>query len=175
MKQKRFTLSLEYVTLLCSMIFNLVAIGVPLLVFFSMPKILKVGREWWWLLFAACLIMFISWSLPSPLIYGQQTQFVTHFVGGGIFTGLLWIYIKLVKHWYAVWWIEVGSLFALVSALGVTNELFEIVLYIAGHMPEGIADTSWDLLANTLGALTLYVVYILTRFVRGRNAARRES
>jgi len=157
------------------MIFSLVAIGVPLLVFFSAPKVLKVGREWWWLLFAACLIMFVSWSLPSPLIYGQQTQFTTHFVGGGLFTGLLWLYIKLVKHWHAPWWLEAGSLFALVCTLGVTNELFEVVLYVTGHMPEGITDTSWDLLANTLGALTLYLVYILTRFVLARNAARRES
>lgn len=157
------------------MLFNIVSFGVPVLVFFSVPKIIKAGKEWRWLLLLACLIMFISWSLPSPLIYGQQTQFSTHFVGGGIFTGLLWLYIKLVKKWKAAWWLEAGSLFALVSALGVTNELFEIVLYVTGHMPEGIADTSWDLLANTLGALTLYVVYVLIKFVRARNVTPRES
>lgn len=157
------------------MLFNIVAVGVPVLVFFSVPKMIKAGNDWRWLLLVACFVIFISWSLPSPLIDGQQTQFITHFVGGGIFTGLLWLYIKLVKGWKAAWLVEAASLFALVSALGVTNELFELVLYVTGHMPEGIADTSWDLLANTLGALAFYIIYVLVKLVRGRNAGLRES
>jgi len=108
-------------------------------------------------------VFFLSWYLPSPLIDGKQTQFMTHFVGGGIFTGLLWLYIKLVKKWRAVWWVEAASLFALVSTLGVANELFEFVLFKLGHMPLGISDTSYDLVANTLGALSLYLVYVVAR------------
>jgi hypothetical protein len=145
------------------MIFDVVAVGVPLLVYACVPKFLKAGREWRWLLFAACLIMFISWYIPSPKIDGQQTQFFTHFVGGGIFTGLLWLYVKLVKKWRAAWWLEAVSLFALVSTLGVTNELFEFVLFKLGQMPHGITDTSYDLVANTLGALAFFAAYSIFR------------
>jgi hypothetical protein len=145
------------------MLFTIVSVGVPLLVYIVAPKLLRAGREWKWLLFAACVLFFISWYLPSPLIDGKQTQFMTHFIGGGVFTGLLWLYSKLVKKWRAAWWLEAASLFALVSALGVANELFEFVLFKLGHMPLGISDTSYDLVANTLGALSLYLVYIVVR------------
>lgn len=145
------------------MIFPVLSIVVPVVIYILVPRLIKAEREWKWLLLVACFTYFASWYLPSPLIDGQDTQFTTHFVGGGIFTGLLWLYVKLVKHWTAPWWIEAGSLFALVSTLGVANELFELVLYVTGHMPEGITDTSWDLLANTLGALSVFIVFLLVR------------
>lgn len=96
----------------------------------------------------------------------MQTEFVTHFVGGGVFTGLLWLYIKLVKRWRAAWWIEAVSLYALVSSLGVLNELFEFGLYHLELMPNGIFDTSWDLVANTSGALFVFAGYFLTCMLR---------
>lgn len=145
------------------MLFHIVSIAAPVMVYFVTPRLIHVGKQWKWLLFLACLLFFISWYIPSPKIDGQQTQFFTHFVGGGIFTGLLWLYIKLVKKWHAAWWVEAASLFALVSSLGVTNELFEFVLFKTGHMPHGIADTTYDLVANTLGAFSLYLVYIVVR------------
>lgn len=151
------------------MVFNFVAIGVPALVYFIVPKLLKAGRAWRWLLLVACFIMFVSWFLPSPLVDGQATQFMTHFVGGGIFTGLLWLYVKLVKDWHERWWVEAASLFALVSALGVFNELFEVVLYIFGHM-QNISDTSWDLVANTLGASAFYTVYLAVSIVKKKRS-----
>lgn len=150
------------------MLFNVVTIGVPVLVYLVVPKLLKADRAWRWLLLAACFIMFISWFLPSPLVCGQETQFTTHFVGGGIFTGLLWLYIKLVKKWNERWWVEAASLFALVSALGVFNELFEVGLHIFGHM-QNISDTSWDLVANTLGAMTFFVVYKLAGVIQKKH------
>lgn len=143
------------------MLFFVVSIGVPLLVYTIAPRVLRAGRQWKWLLLVACVIFFASWYIPSPLINGKQTQFMTHFVGGGVFTGLLWLYIKLVKEWRAALWVEAASLFALVSALGVANELFEFVLFQLGYMPLGISDTSYDLVANTLGAASLFLAYIL--------------
>ncbi len=157
------------------MIFPVLSVIIPVLLYVLVPRLVKADRRWKWLLLTACFVYFISWYLPSPLIDGQQTQFMTHFVGGGVFTGLLWLYIKLVKKWRVVWWVEAASLFALVSALGVANELFELLLYVTGNMPQGIADTSWDLLANTLGALAVYIVYTLSRRVRGRSVDRPES
>ena len=141
------------------MLFYIISIGIPVILYISLPKILRVNKDWRWLLFVACMVFALSWYLPSPIIDGEQTEFVTHFVGGGIFTGLLWLYIKLVKKWQAVWWLEAASLFALVSTLGALNELFELVLFKLGGMPHGITDTSYDIVANTLGALCFFVMY----------------
>lgn len=78
-----------------------------------------------------------------------------------MFTGLLWIFIKESLGRHPHWFVEALSLFTLVSVLGVMNELFEVALYLSGGMSQGINDTSWDLLANTFGALVIYIAYIL--------------
>lgn len=148
---------------LVGMVFLVVSVAVPLCIFFGLPKLLSSARHRW-VLGAACLIFMVAWWLPSPLIYGQQTQFMTHFFGGGLFSGLVWLYIKLVKGWQAAWYGELMALFALVSSLGVANELFEVILWVAGQMPHGIADTSWDLVANTSGALAFYGGYVLGKW-----------
>ena len=110
------------------------------------------------LLIIGLVLYVVSWWLPSPLIEGRDTSFTTHLVGGGLFTGFIWLYIKKSFGWKTHWLLEVLSLFALVSALGVVNELFELILYIT-RVLETIADTSWDLLANTFGALLFYLIY----------------
>ncbi|MGB4967496.1 MAG: hypothetical protein WBO35_04820 [Candidatus Saccharimonadales bacterium] len=146
--------------------FFLVSVVAPVVIYFVLPRFLGERKQYRWLLLVACVVFMISWLLPSPRVDGMQTEFVTHFVGGGVFTGLLWLYIKLVKKWHAVWWQEAASLFALVSSLGVTNELFEFVLYHLDLMPNGIFDTSWDLVANTAGACLAFVVYKLVSWQR---------
>lgn len=140
------------------------SIIVPLFVLTVLPKLVtyfggKSGRYQAWLI-AGCLIYVVSWWLPSPLIEGRDTSFTTHLLGGGVFTGTLWYYLKQSFAWRTHWLLEAFSLFALVSALGVMNELLEIVLYLFHGMPHGISDTSWDLLANTLGALAFYGGYL---------------
>lgn len=145
------------------MLFTIVSVTVPALVFVLAPILLRAGAKYRWLLMVACLVFFVSWYLPSPRIDGMQTQFVTHFIGGGVFSGLLWLYIKLVKKWQSSWWVEATTLYALVSALGVANELFEFVFFKAGHMPHGLADTSYDLVANTLGAGVVFLLYVMLR------------
>jgi len=151
------------------MIFHIVSLLIPVLLLTVLPtilsKILKRRVTVNGALIVAACLFFISWYLPSPLIDGQQTQFVTHFVGGGIFTGLVWIYLKEVFNWRPKYAIvnEMLSLYALVSFLGVANELFELTITRLGLVNMTLADTSWDLAANTLGALTVYVVYTLYR------------
>ncbi len=142
----------------------LLSITVAILAYFGAPWIVrhfggetKKYRVW---LLIGILLYTVSWWLPSPLIEGKNTNFTTHFLGGGIFTGMIWYYFKQSLKWKALWLLEAVSLYVFVSALGVANELFEVVLYMFGGMPNGIADTSWDLLANTLGALLFYVVYL---------------
>lgn len=144
--------------------FVVLSIAVPIFTYLTAPFIVKLykgnpkGNEW--LLILACALFFISWYLPSPLINGQDTSFTTHFVGGGLFTGLMWLYLKYSLQWRAAWWLEGFSLFALVSALGCVNELFELFVVEAGLVGITLTDTSWDILANSLGALVIYIGYL---------------
>ncbi|MBL8122245.1 hypothetical protein JNM87_05875 [Candidatus Saccharibacteria bacterium] len=132
--------------------------------FIVAERLLGVHRRERWLLVLAGILFFISYYLPSPLIEGKDTAFTTHMVGGGVFSGLVWLYACRVKGISGrAWWWELGTLYVLVCSLGVANELFEVILYLAGHMPHGISDTSWDLVANTFGALCFYAGYKLSR------------
>jgi len=113
-------------------------------------------------LYAASVLYMISWWLPSPLIEGRDTSFTTHFLGGrGVYGHGLVLSEAIFEVERALAARKPFSLFVLVSTLGVANELLEVVLYVFGRMPNGISDTSWDLLANTLGALTFYLVYVV--------------
>lgn len=152
-------------------IFHVISVVVPMIIAVVVPAALRragysVEARYRGLLYAACGLFFISWYLPSPLIDGQDTSFVTHLVGGGLFTGLVWWYLKLSLDWRAHWLLEGFSLFALVSALGCINELAEIVMVKAGLARITLTDTSWDIVANTVGALLVYVVYLVITRVR---------
>ena len=151
------------------MIFLLVSIVIPILTYLALPAILDAyharGQASKLLLIAAGILFFISWYLPSPEIQGQQTAATTHFVGGGVFTGLVWIYIKHRLHWKAHWLLELVSLLALVSLLGVMNELFELFIVQIGLAGLHLTDTSWDLLMNTLGALLVWLLYRIYKVI----------
>lgn len=117
------------------------------------------------LLAVACVLFGLSILLPSPAINGEDTEFVTHLLGGGIFTGLLWLYFKPVikpQRWYG----ELFQILVLVSLLGVGNELFELLMHSLGITSEPLTDTSWDLLANTLGVFLFYACYRLTKYLK---------
>ena len=150
----------------------LLSIVIPVLLYIFMPAVVRHfggdAKKYLPWLYAAIALYLVSWWLPSPLIEGKDTSFSTHFVGGGLFTGFLWYYLKQALCWKAHWLLEAFSLFALVSALGVLNELLEVVLYVFHGMPHGIVDTSWDLLANSLGALCFYVAYVIQGRFLGR-------
>lgn len=148
------------------MIFLLLSIVVPITIWALLPwtmhKITTRHFERTGLLLAACLCFFISWYLPSPLIHGMNTQLTTHVVGGGIFSGLLWLYVKKQVGWNTSWFFELVTVFALVSSLGVLNELFELAMVELHLTRLSGADTWWDLLANTLGALLVWFLYRLS-------------
>lgn len=156
------------------MIFLIVSILVPILTFIFLPRVLKcvknTGRHNSLTLLVACLLFFSSWYLPSPEIQGQQTAAITHFLGGGLFTGLLWIYVKQYLQWNRHWVIELVSLLALVSLLGVANELFELLVVNLGLANLHLTDTSWDLLMNTLGSITVWVIYQLYQYFFKKNS-----
>jgi hypothetical protein len=113
-------------------------------------------------LILACICYWISWYLPQPLIEGQNTQFMTHVVGGGIFTGFIWIYLRSrIEHMNPL--LEALSLYALVSMLGVSNELFELLVSKAHLVFIDPSDTWWDLFANTLGATIVWFAFRLNK------------
>ena len=75
-----------------------------------------------------------------------------------MFTGLLWLYFEPVRKQQR-WYIELLHLFIIVSTLGVLNELYELFAYEIHIKSEPVTDTSWDLLANTLGVILFYGCY----------------
>lgn len=151
-------------------IFHYISVLVPTTLAVATPYILRRNgfdneKKYRWLLYAACLLFFISWYLPSPLIDGQNTSFTTHFVGGGLFTGLLWAYLVSSMKWQAYWLVTAFSVFALVSALGCINELAELFMVKVGLASIKLDDTNWDILANTLGAATVWIGWIIADFM----------
>lgn len=148
-------------------IFYLIAVGVPVAVYFLLPiglaHLSGIRSTTSKLpLVVAGMLYFISWFLPSPLINGQDTSFVTHFVGGGVFVGFLWLYVVNYFDWRPKHkTLEIATLFAAVSTLGAINELFELLLVELNLTEVLISDTNWDILANTLGSLAFYAGYLV--------------
>lgn len=118
------------------------------------------------ILASASLLFFLSLLLPSPLIHGQNTNFTTHFVGGGVFTGLLWLFLKLNFKLKLSPLGELASLYFFVCGLGVANELFEFFANGIGLLQIPSNDTWWDLFANTLGGGVFWIVYRLFIYKR---------
>ena len=151
-------------------IFHYISVFVPIALSVIVPYVLRKNgfndeRKYRWILCLACVLFFISWYLPSPLIEGRDTSFTTHFVGGGLFTGLLWIYLVLVMRWRSRWLVMAFSLFALVSALGCINELAELFMVKIGLACITLDDTNWDILANTIGASVIWVGWLIADFM----------
>ncbi|HEY0965112.1 MAG TPA: hypothetical protein VGE13_01390 [Candidatus Saccharimonadales bacterium] len=143
-------------------LFHIISIVVPLAIAFILPRYINTpeagalnNRA---ILYVACSLFFISWYLPSPLIEGKDTSFVTHFIGGGVFCAFLFLYIYQALK--IKWSLQVRLMvvFALVSSLGVVNELFEFVLVKLDIASILLTDTSWDLVANTSGAFIAWVI-----------------
>ncbi len=139
------------------------AIVVPLCVYAAMPWLVTLlsGKKATQntVLLLGCILYAVSWFVPSPLIHGVDTSFSTHFIGGGLFTGCIWLYLKQQLSWKASPLLELISLYALVSMLGVANELAELLLQEVGIHFANSSDTWWDLLANTAGAFAFWVGY----------------
>lgn len=144
------------------MIFQIFSVLVPVILFVGLPWYFrsypeeKQARPW---LFVAGALFCIAYYVPSPIIDGMDTHFWTHFIGGGIFSSVLLVYVmQAVGARYSA--IEYGiRLFILVSTLGAMNELAEFVLVKLHISQITLADTSWDLVTNTIGAGVGWLVY----------------
>lgn len=158
-------------------IFHYISVFVPVTLAFAVPYVLRRNnftdeKKYRWLLYLACVLFFISWYLPSPLIKRRDTSFTTHFVGGGLFTGLLWVYLVIATHWRAHWLMMAFSVFALVSALGCVNELAELLMVKTGLAHITLDDTNWDILANTLGAAAVWLGWVMMNLGAKKDANR---
>jgi len=131
----------------------------------------KVRKSTLWLAVAAVLFS-ASLFLPSPQIQGIDTEFWTHFFGGGFFMGILYIYfrpllLRLFQTKELRWYHDLVLLFMFTSALGVVNELYELFAQQVGIHDESLEDTPWDLLANTLGLVVFYGVFRSAKAIKG--------
>jgi hypothetical protein len=113
-----------------------------------------------YLLVFGVIVLVICILLPSPHIEGQDTGSLKHF-GGGLFCGFLWLFLYRNAGLRLTPLVEFLSLYALVSMLGVAVELVELVGTRTHVLTGSTTDTSWDLLANTLGATTFWLLYRL--------------
>jgi hypothetical protein len=98
----------------------------------------------------------------------MATSWWTHFLGGGVFTALLWQYLRRSLRLAISPWLELCVVFGLVSALGVSNELFELTVVKFGFVAMTLDDTAWDLAANSAGALIGHGVIVLLICARYR-------
>lgn len=67
------------------------------------------------------------------------------------------------------------SLFTLVSALGCINELAELCMVKFGLARITLDDTSWDILANTLGAAMAWLGWMVVSLAVKKVGARHDS
>lgn len=134
---------------------------IGLIIWFGIPRLLAtLGREanratrrW---LVGAIACVFVSYFLPSPWFANETDTFSQHLVGGGVSSALIGYY--LIGHFALASRFHRGLLIlAVVSILGVANEMFELATDIA-YGGGVVVDASWDLLANNVGAALTYAV-----------------
>jgi hypothetical protein len=96
-------------------------------------------------------------------------NFLQHSIGGGVACGLItfYLYANFVKQLPILkdWRIRAIGVFAIVSMLGVANEIIELSLDLLkfGQYSRDRFDTWIDLVANTTGAYTgFYLSYVIS-------------
>jgi hypothetical protein len=117
----------------------------------------------------AAVLFVVSWLLPNPDLEHTST-FVQHAVGGGAACAV-------AAHWFAVnagvrsRLLRVLLAFAVTASFGTAFELVELAYDEATGSRLG-ADTSWDLAANTTGAVLTAVLLEAVTLLRGRSSSR---
>lgn len=132
----------------------------PIVVRWAARKRPEIGiqPQYAWMPLAAAVLFFIAWFIPVVPVSPDTDTFQQHFVGGGLFCAVLFVYAKKLFGRRIGLLPSVLLLFAWVSAFGVANELFEFTITTLGIANVNLGDTGWDLLANTLGAVTGYLI-----------------
>lgn len=141
---------------------------VPQLVVRFVNNVPKLDRTIIYLIFASILPL-IWIFLPKEVLTMREVNFIQHAVGGGVAVGFVAIYfIKNFRERFSVFnniLFQLLFVYALVSMLGVGNELLEFLLdYLdIGIFSADRYDTWFDLLANSTGALGVFICWALGR------------
>lgn len=121
------------------------------------PKI-NVGKSPFWLPILAACVFFFSFFVPDIHISNETETFQQHFIGGGIFCTLMFFYLAGVLNIKYNFLLGIIYVFIFTSALGIANELLEFSLLKLGIFEIKMTDTSWDLVANTSGAISSFII-----------------
>jgi hypothetical protein len=145
-------------------------------VFFVVPQLIvrfvnnepKLDRTTIYLVFA--FILPLIWIfLPKEVLTMREVNFIQHGVGGGVAVGFVAIYfIKNFRERFAIFnniLFQLLFVYALVSMLGVANELLEFLLDFSdiGIFSADRYDTWFDLLANSTGAFGVFICWAIGR------------
>lgn len=121
------------------------------------PKI-SFGKAPFWLPCLAGFVFFLSFFVPNIQISNETETFQQHFIGGGVFCTILFFYLAgIFKIKYNLL-LGLIYIFVFTSTLGVVNELLEFSLLKLGIFDISMKDTSWDLVANTTGAISSFII-----------------
>ena len=106
----------------------------------------------------------VSWLLPNPVIAGTNT-FTQHAVGGGAACAVAALFIALNAGLRSSV-LRIAFAYCFAASLGTALELLEL-MYDQARGTHLTADSSWDLLANSTGAiLTAAILEGVTRVTR---------
>lgn len=137
---------------------------VPQIVVKILVKENKLNTNIMYLVFAFLLPVFWVF-VPKEMVHLREVNFIQHAVGGGVAVGFVFIYfVKSLKDKAPLlnkFPFQIIGLYALVCMLGVTNELLEFLLdYLGvGIFSADRYDTWFDLVANTTGAFSVFILY----------------
>lgn len=116
------------------------------------------------------LLFVVAWRLPNPDLAGTST-FTQHAVGGGAACAVLGIYFAMNTGLRSSL-LRIGLAYAVAASMGTANELLELG-YDQLQGTTLSADTSWDLLANSIGAvaaaLLIELIIVSSGLMRGPN------
>lgn len=113
-----------------------------------------------WYLFTAIVVIFCFSQIPEGIsIYGHM-NFLMHFLGGGFTVTLIYEYLKGFVKWKPPLLSDLTILYFVLSGFTVASELLEFLLDTITRRwySQTRIDTWLDLLANILGAITLWVI-----------------
>lgn len=105
-----------------------------------------------WLPWLSAVLFAVAWILPNPALAHTST-FTQHAVGGGAASAVAGLFIALNMGLRSSV-LRIGFAYAVAASLGVGIELLEL-LYDQLRHTNLTADSAWDLLANTTGAVLM--------------------
>ncbi len=129
-------------------------------------KEVKIDSKTIYLIAAGLLPMFWIF-VPRVYVSLREVNFLQHAIGGGVAVGLVGFYlIESLKNTFPVlqkFPAQIIFTYLLVSGFGVANEILEFLLdYLGvGIFSADRYDTWFDLVANSTGAISVFLLIIL--------------